>query len=264
MNKRLISFADYHCQITAPASWLAVIDKYYPTFVQKPTSKEYNYQLLIRQEKSAAKHLDDSLRLQYEVESKRLTLSASFDPFTAFPMLDRAIKKIFTYAFWDQDGLLLHASALAYQGKAYIFIGKGGAGKSTIIQNVLRHSDVDILSDNEIFIKFVDGKVFCYANPFIELSNYRRAALIAETSYPLTSIFKITQSKVNKITPLTLKDLLNNQEIDIFVPPWGKKSIINKQLSQKLLAIYQVNSYKQLYFTKDMDFISLISQYETH
>ena len=66
------------------------------------------------------------------------------------------------------DGLMLHASAVAYEGYAYLFSGPCGMGKSTharLWQQVFGEKAV-IFNDDKPALRCVDGKWFAYGTPW--------------------------------------------------------------------------------------------------
>jgi len=63
-------------------------------------------------------------------------------------------------------GFILHGSASNINGRAFLFTGRNGAGKSTIMK--LLKDKFPPLADDTIFIKKEDGKYYLYQTPFIE------------------------------------------------------------------------------------------------
>ncbi len=66
------------------------------------------------------------------------------------------------------DGYLLHASAVAYRGRAYLFSAPCGTGKSThasIWQRVYGDEAV-IINDDKPALRLIDGKVYVYGTPW--------------------------------------------------------------------------------------------------
>ncbi len=52
----------------------------------------------------------------------------------------------------------LHGSAVAYDGRAFVFLGESGAGKSTCAAALCRRSRAELLADDLTEIEFVQGK----------------------------------------------------------------------------------------------------------
>lgn len=111
---------------------------------------------------------------------------------------DNALMIIFALATATESTLLFHSSVIGYQGKAYMFLGKSGTGKSTHSRLWLNNIEGAFLlnDDNPAVRIFPDGiKVFgtpwsgktdCYINQ----------------NLPLGAIVSLSQAPQNRITPL--------------------------------------------------------------
>ncbi len=78
---------------------------------------------------------------------------------------DSMMRIIFSYVLFLNKGLLLHSSGIVYKKNCYLFIGKSGKGKSTIIKNI-RSKKIKILSDELVSLIFFNKKLFSYKSPF--------------------------------------------------------------------------------------------------
>lgn len=65
-------------------------------------------------------------------------------------------------------GIALHASALEYEGKAYLFSGPSGVGKSTHTRlwQQLFGDAVQIFNDDKPALRFLDGQWYAYGTPW--------------------------------------------------------------------------------------------------
>ena len=111
---------------------------------------------------------------------------------------DNALMIIFALATAKESTLLFHSSEIGYNGKAYMFLGKSGTGKSThsrlwlnnIQGSFLLNDDnpaVRILPDGiKVFGTPWSGKTDCYINQ----------------SLPLGAIVSLSQAPHNRISPL--------------------------------------------------------------
>ncbi len=75
----------------------------------------------------------------------------------------------FYQALVRHDGFMLHASALLYQGRAFLFSAPSGTGKSThtaLWQKQFGEDNVRILNDDKPAIRRIDGRFFAYGTPW--------------------------------------------------------------------------------------------------
>jgi serine kinase of HPr protein (carbohydrate metabolism regulator) len=74
----------------------------------------------------------------------------------------------FYRALLDFDGMMLHASAVALDGKAYLFSGQSGIGKSThtgLWQKTFGDG-VKLFNDDKPALRRIDGKWYAYGTPW--------------------------------------------------------------------------------------------------
>ncbi len=93
----------------------------------------------------------------------------------------------------------LHASVIEKDGKALIFMGKSGAGKSTHSRNWLKFvSDCQLLNDDEPIVRVLtDGSVWVYGAPWSGSTPCYR-----NTQAEVAAFVRLYQSAENKLTPL--------------------------------------------------------------
>lgn len=100
----------------------------------------------------------------------------------------------------EYDGLMLHASAVVLDGKAYCFSAHSGTGKSTHTTQWMEHfadRDPFVINDDKPAIRFVDGKFYVYGTPFSGKHDISR-----NTRAPLQALCFIERSPVNSIVRL--------------------------------------------------------------
>ncbi len=96
----------------------------------------------------------------------------------------------------DFNGFVLHASAVSYKGKAYLFSAPSGTGKSThtsIWQKVFG-SEAVIINDDKPALRLIDGKLWVFGTPWSGKSDKNENICI-----PLGGICFISRSEVNQI-----------------------------------------------------------------
>ena len=115
--------------------------------------------------------------------------------------LDNSLMVIFAFSTAPLGTLEMHASVVSISGKAYLFLGKSGTGKSTHsrlwIENVPGTELVN--DDNPIMRVLEDGSVCAYGSPWSgKLPCYRNVCL------PVGAIVRIHRAPENAITRLPL------------------------------------------------------------
>lgn len=98
------------------------------------------------------------------------------------------------------EGMMLHASAVEYDGKAYLFSGYCGVGKSTHTRlwRELFGTSVRIFNDDKPALRFIDGKWYAYGTPWCGKNNIN-----INMKVPLAGICFMKQAQHNKIRKLS-------------------------------------------------------------
>lgn len=105
-----------------------------------------------------------------------------------------------TYAFRGAlaDTLLIHASVVRHNGKAYAFTAASGTGKSTQVSNWLNNIEgCDLVNDDNPIVRCTNGKAVLYGSPWSG-----KTACYRNINVPLGAIMKIERDTVNHVTPL--------------------------------------------------------------
>lgn len=144
----------------------------------------------------------------------------------------------------DYDGMMLHASAVVLDGKAYCFSAHSGTGKSTHTSLWLEHfadRNPFIINDDKPAIRFIDGSFYVYGTPFSgkhDISRNTRAPLQA-----LCFIERSSENSIVRLKPQQVFSLLLNQTVR---PKDEEKldrlcSLIDKLLSQVPVYLLRCN-----------------------
>jgi len=74
---------------------------------------------------------------------------------------------LYAFASMDRQTLLFHASVIAREGKAYLFLAKSGTGKSTHSTLWLKHvPGCQLVNDDNPVVAVRDGEVYVYGSPW--------------------------------------------------------------------------------------------------
>ncbi len=117
-------------------------------------------------------------------------------------------KQLVRFAIWIGYGIVtiphqtvaIHTSCIVQQGKAVIFLGESGTGKSTHTRLWREHIEgAFLLNDDSPIVRIVDGKPRVYGSPWSGKTPCYR-----QESYPLAACVRLSQAPYNRITPLKL------------------------------------------------------------
>ena len=94
------------------------------------------------------------------------------------------------------NAMLIHSSAIVYNGKAYLFAADSGVGKSThtALWRQAFGNDVKMINDDKPVVRIVDGKAIAYGTPFDGGSGIANNILA-----PLGAVVFIERSENNSI-----------------------------------------------------------------
>lgn len=121
--------------------------------------------------------------------------------------LDSVLRVLLTRLLLPCPGFLLHAATVVQGGKAYVFMGRSGAGKSTVASLSPRGS---VLTDEISLLRRTDGMWYAHGTPF--WGEFRAAG--QNRRAPLERIFALEQAGQNRTVRLAarpaLAELLGN------------------------------------------------------
>ncbi len=157
------------------------------------------------------------------------------------------------FVHWKQ-GLLIHASAILNNNKAYLFTGVSGIGKSTMAR-LWKESGSVVLNDDRLVVRLLDNEVKLYNNPMPYYTQKPKEG-------NLQKIFLLKQSSYNYITPLkgvtAFSRVLGN-----FIQQFYNRGIINRHLEIVEKVIEKVEVY-ELGFKPDQEIVKMIKNMDTN
>ncbi len=160
------------------------------------------------------------------------------------------------YIFAHREGLLIHATGVEINRKAYIFPGRAGAGKSTISNLLNQRADWKVLSDDRIIVRKNGGVYTVYGTPWPS-----DARIAHNTIAPLGGIFFIFHGKINRI-----KEIEKRAAVERLLPvasiPWYDKDIIPGMLDFCEILVSSVPTY-ELHFRPDAEVADVLEEFLT-
>jgi len=102
------------------------------------------------------------------------------------------------------DGLMLHSSAISWEGKAYLFSGPSTVGKSTHTRMWQRlYPGVEVLNDDKPALRCIDGVWYAYGTPWCGKDGINKNG-----KAPIAGICFLKQAQENRIRRLSVPEAL--------------------------------------------------------
>lgn len=114
-------------------------------------------------------------------------------------------RKLCDYVLSFRQGIIFHSSAVAVDGKAYLFTAPSGTGKSTHARlwREMLGNRVVMINDDKPIIRFVDGDFYVYGTPW-----NGKHRLDTNARAKIAAICEIRRGKVNKIYKISPQEML--------------------------------------------------------
>ena len=141
--------------------------------------------------------VNSCLYMTDDFRNASVTLKGS--PIEQWLIFNTSVDFCFLLSTASRNTLLTHASSVIYKGKAYLFLGKSGTGKSThsrMWQTALE--GVELMNDDHPVIRVDDdGNVFAYGSPWSG-----KTPCYKNISAPLGGVIRISRANHNKVVRL--------------------------------------------------------------
>jgi len=189
------------------ASFRQLLATRYAGFVGSPSPPKFEFDVELTAP-HLAEDLDEDVRVQVQDGVWRLRrgdFRAHWDPRagrghirqSANPYsIDSVLRIVHTLILAPEGGFLLHSAGAIRNGRAFLFSGVSGAGKTTISR--LAPPDVTLLTDEVSYIRRVDAGYRACGTPFA--GELARAG--ENSSAPIGSLFFLAQGPENGIEPM--------------------------------------------------------------
>jgi hypothetical protein len=131
-------------------------------------------------------------RAQWEPAARKGRIRQSANPYS----IDAVLRIVHSLVLARQGGFLLHSASALRNGKAFLFAGVSGAGKTTISR--LAPPDATLLTDEISYVRKQDDGYVAFGTPFTgEL-----AKLGENVSAPVAALYLLAQGPENRIDPV--------------------------------------------------------------
>ncbi len=188
---------------TTDPGFLEMLENRYAGFVSGEAYAEFDFDVDLTPPTSANRDANVSVkyrsgrwfmergdfRAEWEPATGKGWIRQSANPYS----IDAVLRIVHTLVLVRQGGFLLHSASAIRNGKAFLFAGVSGAGKTTISR--LAPADATLLTDEISYVRKQDEDYFAFGTPFTgEL-----AKLGENTSAPLAALYLLAQGLENKI-----------------------------------------------------------------
>ena len=129
--------------------------------------------------------------------------------------------------------MMLHASCVVVDDKAYLFTAPSGTGKSTHTKLWLKQfgDRAFILNDDKPALRFEDGVWYAYGTPWSGKHNISRNARV-----PVAGIAAVTRSKINEIRPFGGVEAIGFLMSQAVRPKTGQYRVLVLEILDKLMS----------------------------
>jgi hypothetical protein len=149
----------------------------------------------------------------------------------------------------ENHGLLLHGAFLLHDGCAHVFVGRPGAGKSTIVRNA---SGVQAVHEEKVAVRHRRGRWWAYGVPLLD--NQGRTG--KNQAAPLAGLYLIEKSDCLERSPVGKKEALLQMPFHIVLPLNDTGS--RREAFENLFSLIDGISLWRLRFRRDSDVSSVI------
>src|SRR5213078_1400050 len=142
-------------------------------------------------------HLErGDFRAQWDPALRRGRIRQSANPYS----IDAVLRIVHSLVLANQGGMLVHAASAVRNGRAFLFAGVSGAGKTTISR--LAPPDATLLTDEISYLRREGDGYTAYGTPFAgEL-----AKVGENVKAPLAAVFLLAQGPANRIDEMPRRE----------------------------------------------------------
>lgn len=131
-------------------------------------------------------------RAEWDPAARRGRIRQSANPYS----IDTVLRIVHTLVLAREGGFLLHAASAVRNGKAFVFAGASGAGKTTLSR--LAPPDASVLSDEISYVRKEADGYYAYGTPFAgELARSGE-----NLRAPIESLYLLAQGPDNRAATL--------------------------------------------------------------
>lgn len=153
-----------------------------------------------------------------------------------------------------RGGAIFHAAGAVLKNKGYIFLGRSGAGKSTLIRQFIAKQRGEVLSDDRMVVRMIDGTFTAYGTPWPG-----DAGIAANKGIPLSGAFFISHARENRVREMSRKEAFERL-LPVISIPWYDKHMTEKLLASCDELVSQVPAY-ELSFKPSNEVVDILEHF---
>lgn len=184
------------------AGFRSLIEQRYSSFVNPAALPAYTFDIDLRSRSDVSESeatvstrgstwivQRGDFQAEWDIRSRHGVVRQSANPYS----LDTVLRITHSLALAAEGGFLLHAASAVRNGRAFVFAGVSGVGKTTMSR--LAPPDATVLTDEISYLRRDEDRYRAYGTPFAgEL-----ARIGANVSAPIATVFLLEKGPENRI-----------------------------------------------------------------
>ena len=158
------------------------------------------------------------------------------------------------YILAKRRGILLHAAGADINGQGMIFLGRSGAGKSSISRQLAIRKEITMLSDDRIVVRKMENGFKFFGTPWPG-----DAGMALNQGVCLSEIFFIYHGAADKIQPISPGEAFKKL-MPVTSIPWYDKEILPEILRNCEDLVSCVSAY-DLYFKPTVEVVDVLEKF---
>jgi len=163
---------------------------------------------------------------------------------------------LLVYALAARRGLAVHAAGAVLDGRGYAFLGRSGAGKSSLSRRLVSRGFGTMLSDDRLVFREIDGRFRVFGTPWPGDAGVARNA-----DASLDGLLFLHHGEENLIRPLDSQQALH-QLLAVSSLLWYDRTVLPDMLDFCADLTARTPAY-ELHFRPDDEVVDVIAQFAT-
>jgi len=148
--------------------------------------------------------------------------------------------------------MILHASGMVYEGRGYVFAGRSGVGKSTLISSLSQEPGVTVLGEDQVIMRKLGDKFWIFGTPWHENRN-----LCSPSGAPLEKFFFLERQNKQTVEEISAVDGVTRLLQTAFIPYYRPKLV--DRLLERLTRLSEMVSMNVLSYNLGTNVLKMIT-----